>query len=190
MILRGRRGARLHGTPHRSFDFPCSSAFGRTFGVRAERQPASASRWPASGAGNAGTANATAANAIAYAARATAAGWRGRWASRAACGPEIARLCPGVPPGGGRIVQCLMSRRGASVANVSAPTLASRGGGRMGGLPPGYGPPPPPGYGPPPPWAYASTITRCAPAAGLRPTPAIKAMHYLLQQGLRTATAI
>jgi len=65
---------------------------------------------------------------------------------RAACGPEIARLCPGVPPGGGRIVQCLMSRPGA-LSPICRSRLASRGGGRMGAMPPGYDQPP--GYGPP-----------------------------------------
>lgn len=67
---------------------------------------------------------------------------------RSACGPEIARLCPGVPPGGGRIVQCLMSRPGA-LSPMCRARLASRGGGRMGGMAPGYDQPPP-GYGPPP----------------------------------------
>ncbi len=67
---------------------------------------------------------------------------------RGACGPEIARLCAGVPRGGGRIVQCLMSRPGA-LSPMCRSRLASRGGGRTGGMPPGYDQPPP-GYGPPP----------------------------------------
>src|SRR5271170_2656211 len=59
---------------------------------------------------------------------------------RAACGPDIARLCRGVPPGGGRIVQCLMSRRGGLSPMCNA-QLASMGpGGGGGGMPPpGYG---------------------------------------------------
>jgi hypothetical protein len=38
---------------------------------------------------------------------------RGGGGLRVACGPDIARLCRGVPAGGGRIVQCLITRPGA-----------------------------------------------------------------------------
>jgi hypothetical protein len=32
---------------------------------------------------------------------------------RSACGADVARLCGGVPLGGGRVVQCLASQAGA-----------------------------------------------------------------------------
>lgn len=106
---------------------------------------------------------------------------------RAACGPEIARLCPGVPPGGGRIIQCLMSRPGA-LSPMCRNRLASRGGGGMGamppsyGQPPGYGPPPrgtPPqqGYGPPPQQGYAPLpqSNSVSPPPSYRPPPSASA---------------
>ncbi len=33
-----------------------------------------------------------------------------RNAMREACGPEVARLCPGVKPGGGRIIACFKEK--------------------------------------------------------------------------------
>jgi hypothetical protein len=62
---------------------------------------------------------------------------RGGGGLRVACGPDIARLCRGVPPGGGRIVQCLITRPGA-LSPMCRAHLAARepgGGGAM--LPPG-----------------------------------------------------
>jgi hypothetical protein len=87
---------------------------------------------------------------------------------RGACAMDRQRFCLGVPPGGGRVVQCLMAYRGALSPPCRARLAALGGGGGMPppGMegpgprdmaPPSYGPPPqahaspPPGYGPPPP---------------------------------------
>src|SRR5690242_14518837 len=56
---------------------------------------------------------------------------RGSGGLRLACGPEIARLCHGVPPGGGRIVQCLITRPGA-LSPMCRAHLAARGRGWVG----------------------------------------------------------
>ncbi len=93
---------------------------------------------------------------------------RGGGGLRAACGPEIARLCAGVPRGGGRIIQCLMSRRGA-LSPMCRAMLASRRGGGMGGMPPGYGQPP--GYGPPPRGASPPQGYGPPPQQGYGPPP-------------------
>ncbi len=93
-------------------------------------------------------------------------------AIRAACGQDVARFCMGVQRGGGRIVQCLIARRGTLSPRCEA-ELASLAPGRampppgsrpmppppdgmgppppgMGGPPPGMAPPPPTGMAPPP----------------------------------------
>ena len=75
---------------------------------------------------------------------------------RVACGPDIARLCRGVPPGGGRIVECLITRPGALSPMCRAHLAAREPGGGSAMLPPGYGPPP--GYGGPPP-GYVVRVT-------------------------------
>jgi hypothetical protein len=74
-----------------------------------------------------------------------------------ACGPDIARLCRGVPPGGGRIVRCLTTQPAAlsPMCRVHLAAVEAGWGGEMRppsySPPPGYGQGPPPGYGPPPP---------------------------------------
>jgi hypothetical protein len=87
-----------------------------------------------------------------------------------ACAMDRQQFCNSVPPGGGRIIECLMFHR----RDLSPPCrarIAALSGGGMGAMapsgpprqamaPPGYGPPPPrygpppPGYGPPPSSGY------------------------------------
>lgn len=71
---------------------------------------------------------------------------------RAACAGDIRRLCPGVQPGGGRVVQCLMAQRVALSPPCGAQLAALRpgGGAPMGPPPPMAGMPPPGGAMPPP----------------------------------------
>ena len=74
-----------------------------------------------------------------------------------ACGPDIARLCRGVPPGGGRIARCLTTQPAAlsPMCRVHLAAVEDGWGGEMRppsySPPPGYGQGPPPGYGPQPP---------------------------------------
>ena len=86
---------------------------------------------------------------------------------RAACGMDVARLCYGVPRGGGRIVECLMAHRGALSPPCRAELAGLRGGGGMAAMPPpGMGPPPgmPRRMGPPP-------AGMAPPPAGMAPPP-------------------
>ena len=51
---------------------------------------------------------------------------------RAACGEDLQRFCAGVPPGGGRLVQCLSSHAGELLAACGdMVTAASRGGAKL-----------------------------------------------------------
>jgi hypothetical protein len=45
---------------------------------------------------------------------------------RANCGSELQRFCPGVEPGGGRIIQCLLSHRGSLAAACRSVLVAAR----------------------------------------------------------------
>ena len=45
---------------------------------------------------------------------------------RAACGQEVRRFCTGVQPGGGRIMQCLLARRGELSAPCRSVLVAAR----------------------------------------------------------------
>ena len=58
---------------------------------------------------------------------------------RGACGMDVARLCYGVPRGGGRIVECLMAHRGALSPPCRAELAGLRGGGGMAAMPPRMG---------------------------------------------------
>ena len=71
-----------------------------------------------------------------------------------ACGPDIARLCRGVPPGGGRIVRCLTTQPAAlsPMCRVHLAAVEAGWGGEM--RPPSYSPPPGYGQGPPPSRAF------------------------------------
>ena len=74
---------------------------------------------------------------------------------RAACGFDAERLCAGVPPGGGRIIECLMSYRPRALSPPCRSFIAGRMGAGPGfGRGPGYGPGPSydpgPAYGPGP----------------------------------------
>jgi len=95
-------------------------------------------------------------------------------AIRAACGQDFRRLCAGVQPGGGRVVQCLMAHR----AELSPACAADLGGARGGGgyaaappparpMPPPGAPPPPPPGGPPPAGDRAAFQASCGPDARL-----------------------
>ena len=91
---------------------------------------------------------------------------------RGACGMDVARLCYGVPRGGGRIVECLMAHRGALSPPCRAELAGLRGGGGMAAMPPpGYAPPPP-GYAPPPPGYAPPPSGMAPPPTGMGPPPA------------------
>jgi hypothetical protein len=88
---------------------------------------------------------------------------------RAACGFDAERLCAGVPPGGGRIIECLMSYRPRALSPPCRSFIAGRMGAGPGyGRGPGYGPGPSydpgPAYGPGP--GYGRDL---GPGAGYGP---------------------
>jgi hypothetical protein len=88
---------------------------------------------------------------------------------RAACGFDAERLCAGVPPGGGRIIECLMSYRPRALSPPCRSFIAGGIGAGPGyGRGPGYGPGPSydpgPAYGPGP--GYGRDL---GPGAGYGP---------------------
>jgi hypothetical protein len=83
-----------------------------------------------------------------------------------ACGPDFARFCRGVPPGGGRIVLCLLGHRAELSPACSAEMAALRPGPGVAAMPPPGppAPPPPPGYAPPPPAGNRGAfVAACGP---------------------------
>jgi hypothetical protein len=103
---------------------------------------------------------------------------------RTACAFDFQRLCRGVQPGGGRVVQCLLANRDALSPACGAALAALRPGGGMAAMPPpdalgpapqraggppppGNGPPPPPGSAPPSPGNRAAFQASCGPDAKL-----------------------
>jgi hypothetical protein len=64
-------------------------------------------------------------------------------AVRQACRADIEKLCPGVQPGGGRVMQC-MRQHTAEISDPCKSAMMSARGNRRGqqGAPPSDGPPP------------------------------------------------
>jgi hypothetical protein len=82
---------------------------------------------------------------------------------RAACGPDFVRFCRGIPPGGGRVVDCLLRHRPALTLACETEMAALVG--------PRPGPPPmepPPGPASAPPGAAPMAPPPGAPAGGER----------------------
>jgi hypothetical protein len=99
---------------------------------------------------------------------------------RAACGRDFQRLCRGVQPGGGRVVQCLLAHRGALSPACSADLAAAKPGAgaapmprpmpppsAQGSAPLPPGPPPPGNAAPPPPADRAAFQASCGRDARL-----------------------
>lgn len=89
---------------------------------------------------------------------------------RGACAMDVARLCYGIPRGGGRIVECLMAHRGALSHVCRAELAGLRGGGGVAAMPPPGMGPPPPGMAPPPEMAPPPP-GMAPPPAGMAPPP-------------------